>query len=152
MSSTAIKDLYKYIRYEVVRKNDQDILPAEELELAIEYIIKFDWEAGFTVNESQGNKSIEPELTDKQKKLLILKTALSLLIPEDSFSYRTASLSKFLEGTPGLEEQREDLRRKITLTETGDSEVPSLSSDEFGLYCNQATRFSDTVAKAQANG
>ena len=150
--TTSFQDLYKFIRYEIIRKDDPTVISNEDLELAVQYIVEYQFESGFTVSESQGNKAISPALSDEQKKLLILKTALSILIPEDSFSYRTASLSKFLEGSPGLEEQREDLRQRITDIESGGSGSPSLSDDEFGLYQNQGTRLADTISNAQANG
>jgi hypothetical protein len=135
-----------------MRQDDENVLPNLDLNLAIEYIIQFDFDGEFSVVESSGNKEIQPSLTKEQKKLLILKTALSILLPEDSFSYRTASLSKFIEGMPGLEEQRQDLRKRIMEIESGGTAIVVRSTNEFDNYLNRANRLETTVLEAQTNG
>jgi hypothetical protein len=150
--STNLSDLYSSIRYAVIRQNNSNILPDAEIDLAIEYIVEFDFVEGYSVGGAEGAKQIDPTLLQDDKKLLILKTALSILIPEDAFSYRTQSLSKFIEGTPGLEEQREDLRRQILELESGGTAVVVSSTNEFDNYLNRAGRLETTVSRAQSNG
>jgi hypothetical protein len=150
--STRFDSLYSNIRYLVIRRNDSNILPDAEIDLAIEHIIEFDFVNGFSVSGNTPNKIIDPDLTQDQKKLLILKTALSILIPEDAFSYRTVSLSKFIEGTPGLEDQKEDLKRRVRELESGGSLIAVDSINEFDSYINRADRLDTTISEAQSNG
>jgi len=151
--NTLFSDLYKYLRYEIIRKDDENVLPAADLDLAIEYILTFEFGDGFAIVDTPDGKSIAPELNKNQKQRLILKTALSILIPEDAFSFTTQTLSKTIAGLPGLEEQKEDLKKRIISVEnTEGSEVPSCADDEFGQYINQGTRLLDTITKAQTNG
>ncbi len=146
--NTPCKDLYRLIRYEVIRQDNDQILPASDLDLAIESVVVFELE-GFEVVDNAGEKEIQPAVDTKTKKWLILKTALSLLIPEDSFSYRTAALSKVLVGMPGLEEQREALRQRLEQLESDISGKPVLSSNELDAFVNQGQRLLDTISDAR---
>jgi len=148
--STPLKDLFRFIRYEIVRKDDVAVLPDLDLELAMEYVVSMDFDSSHSVVEVLGVKGIEPTLTEELRKKLILKTALSILIPEDSFSYRTASLSKFIEGIPGLEEHRQNLRERLEELESGGIGRPVLSSNEIDKFVNEGTRLSDTLTTAQS--
>ena len=146
----ALTDLFPFIRYEVLRTDDEGILPSNELELAIRYILEMQF-PGISVIEDEGNKKLDPDLDRTLKQLLILKVAYSLLLPEDSFSYKTHTLSKLLEGVPGLQEHREDIRQRITQLES-ESGFPVCSDDEITSYVNQHLRFWQDLSKAQVGG
>jgi len=147
---TLLATLYPKIRYEVLRKNDSAVLPDADLELAVNQILEFEL-TNYSIQDDSGQKVISPELTPADHRLLILKTTLSLLLPEDSFSYRTAALTKTLEGQPGLERQIADLKDRILDVETnGQGRI--YSDNEFGQYLNEATRLENTLTQALAEG
>lgn len=148
---TLFSSLYSFIRYEVLRTNNADVLPNTDLDLAIENVLEFEFN-GYSVVTVDGKKQVTPELSKEQRQLLILKTSFSLMLPEDSFSYRSASFSKFLEGIPGLEQHKEELRRRIRALESGGTQISAVSSDEFGLYHNQSERLQSTLTKAENEG
>ena len=146
----ALSDLFPFIRYEVLRTDDEGILPANELELAIRYILEMQF-PGISVIEEEGNKKLDPDLDLTLKRLLILKVSYSLLLPEDSFSYKTHTLSKVLEGVPGLQEHREDIRQRIIHLES-ESGFPVCSDDEITSYVNQHQRFWLGLSRTQVSG
>jgi hypothetical protein len=147
----SLNSLYRFIRYETIRKDDPNVLTSKDLDLATEYVLDMDFDDGFSIVEVDGNKEIQPAPDVKQKKRLILKVALSLLIPEDAFSYRTASLSKFIEGIPGLEEHRENLRERLNELESGDFGRPVLSNSDIEKHVNESERLSEALTEAQSN-
>jgi|GEM_PF-5864446 len=147
---TPLTELFPFIRYEVLRTNDETSLPSADLELAIRHIVNLGF-TGFSVVDVAGTLEVQPVLLQNEKYLLILQVALSILVPEDAFSYKTPSFSKTIEGIPGLEDQKEDLRRRIAELESG-SPVAVQSSDELGHFYNRATRFQDSLSKAQSEG
>jgi hypothetical protein len=148
--NAGLTEIYPKIRYEVIRKDDPEVLSDNELELAVSQVLEFEF-SDFEIRSDNDTKIISPEMDSNNKKLLILKTALSLLVPEDAFSYKTASLSKTLEGTPGLERHIADLRSRIVDIQT-DGNGRVCSDDEFGLYYNEPTRTANTQTKAISNG
>ena len=152
--STLFSGLYRWIRYEVLRDDNSEVLPEDDLDLALEYQIEFtsDFEAYAVTLNGDSKKQITPALSKTDKHLLILKSAYSLLEPEDAFSYKTAVLSKTLEGTPGLEEQKKGLLERIReLENEATGGIPLVSDNEFDTYYNEAERFENTITRAEAS-
>jgi len=146
--NTPFSELYKWIRFCVIRDNNKEILPEDDLDLAVEYVIQFDAKfQGYQVVENlSGQKEITPELFTDLRRLLILKTAYLILEPQDAFSYRTAVLSKTIEGNPGILDQKDTLLRQIRELESGDGIIQSDS--DICAYINQGTRLQHTLDKA----
>jgi hypothetical protein len=134
MNGTALIDLYTPIRYELIRQDNSETLPDSILELAIEHVMLMRFKLGFLVKTVNRQKQIEPELTAEERKLLILKTAYSLLETEDAFSYRTSTLSKSIKGRSGLDIQRTNLLQRIKEIEGG--AIVTSSENEFWWYCH----------------
>lgn len=155
MSQTKFNDLYKWVRFAVLRDNNKDVLPEDDIDLALEYLLEFDaLFKEFAVEEvnGTGQKQINPELDIDKKKLLILKAAFLILEPQDAFSYRTAVLSKTIEGDPGIIEQKENLKRQIRELELGKGSIAIKADNEINAYLNRADRFTNTVNSAFNHG
>ena len=149
--ATAVKDLYQFIRFLAIRDNNKEVITEDDMDLAIRFTIRFDFPTGFVAQENgDAQLEITPDLNNTQEKLLVYKTAFSLLELEDAFSYKTAVLEKEIKGTPGLENVKKELGDEIRELELGEFGIALASENEFDKAVNLRQRQIDTINEAQA--
>ena len=142
---TEYTEIYPYIKTVATGDKNSTTYSDTVLSGAIDFALLLMKSLGYKYKKN--GEKVDPTISGNDLLLLIYKTALLLLDPSESFSYKTAVIS-VTRGSAASADRRQRIQRiedMIYRLENG--ETPLAMDTSIDVYLNAATRMSDAVAE-----
>lgn len=141
--TTEYTTIYPYIRMVVTGNKDSDTYKDPILLGAIDFALLLMVSAGFAYTKS--GEKVNPAISGNDLLLLIYRSALLLLDPEESFSYKTAVLSVTRGSGANMDRVRKMQRIEDMIYRLENNETPLAIDTSIDTYLNAITRMTDAV-------
>lgn len=140
---TAYTEIYPYIKIvatgNISSTTYSDVILAGAIDFALLLMTSLSYAY------AKSGENVNPDIINNDLLLLVYKSALLLLDPEEKFSYKTAVLSVTRGGAANSDRMRRMQRIEDMIYRLENDETPLAMDTSIDVYLNAITRMSDAV-------
>lgn len=140
---TAYTEIYPYIKIvatgNISSTTYSDVILAGAIDFALLLMTSLSYAY------AKSGENVNPDIINNDLLLLVYKSALLLLDPEEKFSYKTAVLSVTRGGSANSDRMRRMQRIEDMIYRLENDETPLAMDTSIDVYLNAITRMSDAV-------